>query len=145
MNLPQHCGTLLQAEYNILLHQRKLHIRGQHFELCQLPVRLRQQALLVLFAPESELRLVGVTAPEAFFRDLGLAGGDYSYALLVLMQLVALVLHVQDRPTATVSKRHRKREKLEVILILRRDLVRAVRVAHDGVWNSAMSEKRRLR
>jgi hypothetical protein len=85
MNLPQNCGTLLQAKYNVFLHQRKLHIRGQHFQLCQLPVRLRQQTLLVLFAPESELCFVGITTPEAFFRDLGLARGDYSYALLVLM------------------------------------------------------------
>ena len=98
MDLPQHCGTLLQAEYDIFLHQRKLDIRSQHLQLCQLPVRLRQQALLVLFAPEGELRFVGVAAFEAFFRDLSLAGGDYGYALLVLMQLVSLVLHVQDRP-----------------------------------------------
>jgi hypothetical protein len=96
MNLLQHRRALLQPKQHILLNQRKLHITRQRLQLRQLQIRLRQQRLLVLLPPQRQQRLRLVTGAQTLPRDLLLARRYDRDALLVLPQLVALVLEVED-------------------------------------------------
>ena len=98
VDLLQHRSTLLQAKQNILLHKCKFHVARQLLELSQLRVRLGQQRFLVLLAPECEFRTGGITLCKTLFGYLLLAARQDGNALLVLVQFIALVLHVQDRP-----------------------------------------------
>lgn len=100
MDLLQHRRALLQPVHHILLHQRKLDIRSELLQLRQLRVRLLDEALLVLLAPQRQLGPVCVALGQTLLRDRLLAVGQHRDALLVLPQLIALVLHVQDRPAA---------------------------------------------
>lgn len=114
MDLLEHRRALLQPENHVLLHERKLDVARQLLELRQLRIRLRNQAFLVLLAAERQLGLVYITLGQALFCDGLFAVGQDGNAFLILAQLVALDLHVQDR------------------LVLGRDLVGAACVPHGG-------------
>lgn len=94
----QHLCALLQAKDDVLLYLRKLDARRQLLQLLQLRVRLGQQRLLVLFAPQREQRLGLVALGQHLLGNVRLLVRQNRYAPLVLVQLVALVLHVEDRP-----------------------------------------------
>ena len=53
---------------------------------------------MIFFTPEGEKCFGFIAAGETFFGDCDLAVGDYSDAVLVPVELVALDLHVQDCP-----------------------------------------------
>lgn len=71
---------------------------NQFLERLQLAVRLDQQLLLVLPPPQGQQRARVVALRDHFLRDLVFAVQHGLDLLLVLPQLVALDLHVQDRP-----------------------------------------------
>ena len=98
LDLLQHSSTLLQPIQHIFLHKRKLDIACELLQLRQLCIGLLNQSFLVLLAPERQLGSVCVALGQAFLRDRLLTVGQHGNTLLVLSQLIALVLHVQDRP-----------------------------------------------
>lgn len=100
VNLLQHLCALLQAEDDVLLDLRKLDVARQLLKLLELRVRLDQKRLLVLFAPQCQQSALLVALGQHLLGDVCLLVGEDRYASLVLAQLVALVLHVQDRPVA---------------------------------------------
>ena len=83
------------------------------------------------FAAECEEGFRLVAAGEAFAGYEGLSVCNYSNALLILVQLVALVLHVKNGPTSRlivdfwVGK--------VSLPVLRRDLMRARYVPHGDM------------
>lgn len=105
MNLPQHTRPLLQPEHDVLLYERKLHPRRQRLELLELRVRLGQQALLVLLAPQRQQRAGLVAAHEQVLRHRRLLGRQGRYAALVLMKLVALGLEIEDSSKGALDGR----------------------------------------
>lgn len=56
VNLRQHFRALLQAKHDVLLDLRKLDAGRQPLQLLQLRIRLGQQRLLVLLAPQRQQR-----------------------------------------------------------------------------------------
>lgn len=64
----------------------------------QLCIGLLNQSFLVLLPPQRQLGSICVTLRQTLLRNRLLAVRQYRDALLVLSQLIALVLHVQDRP-----------------------------------------------
>lgn len=105
VDLLQHRRALLQPEQHVLLHERKLDVRRQLLQLRQLRIRLLDEPLLVLLAPQRQLGPRRVAARQALLRDRLLAVRQHRDALLVLPQLIALVLHVQDRPARELTVR----------------------------------------
>jgi hypothetical protein len=66
--------------------------------LRKLRVCLSNQAFLVLLAAQRQFRLVHIALGQTLFCNSLLAIGQDGNALLILPQLIALDLHVQDRP-----------------------------------------------
>lgn len=100
MDLLQHGSALLQPKQDVFLHKRKLDIACQDLQLRQLCIGLLDQAFLILLPPKRQLGSICVSLGQALFRDRLLTIGQHGDSLLVLSQLIALVLHVQDRPAA---------------------------------------------
>ena len=98
MDLLEDPSSLLQTKQNILLYLGELDLGRQPLQLLQLRVRLGQERLLILFAPQGEERSFLVALGEHLPRNIRLLVRQNGDAPLVLMELVALVLHVQDRP-----------------------------------------------
>lgn len=96
--LLQNLGTLLQAKYNILLDHGELDGGGEFLELLELGVRLLEEGLLVLFAAEGEEGAWLVALCEHLLRDGGFLICQDGDAALILVELVALELHVEDCP-----------------------------------------------
>lgn len=90
--------ALLQTEHDVLLDHGELDRGGELLELLELGVRLLEEGLLVLFPAQGEERARLVALGEHLFRDGGLFVGQDGDAALVLVQLVALELEVEDRP-----------------------------------------------
>ena len=103
VDLLQDLGALLEAEDDVLLDLRELDARRQLLELLQLRVRLGQQRLLVLLAPQRQQRLLLVALGEHLLRDGRLAVCQAGDVALVVVQLIALDLEVQDGPALAVS------------------------------------------
>jgi len=97
VDLLQHAGALLQTVQNVLLHERELDIRGQRLELRELRVRLCQQRFLVFLLSQREKGPWFIAVAKAFASDFFLAVREEDDFLLVLVQSVALVFHVEDR------------------------------------------------
>lgn len=62
-------------------------------------------------------------------------------AFLVLLQLVALDFHVKDG-SGTCSAKAMSGARASNLLVLSRDFVRAVAVAHGGAWGVAKTNRR---
>lgn len=135
MYLLQHRRPLLQSVHDVLLDKRKLDIARQNLQLRQLLVGLAQQALLVLLLAQRKLRASLIPAPQTLLRHLRLPLRNHRDALLVLVQLVPLVLHVQDRPDSPLASMLLPRDQISRhdALVLRRNLVRAPGIAHGRV------------
>lgn len=103
MYLFQYRRALLQTKDHVLLNQSKLYIRSQSLKLSQLLVRLLQQAFLILLPPQSKQGSFLIAIAQAFLGNVGLTGGDGCNALLVLVEFVALDLHVQDSSVGGAS------------------------------------------
>ncbi|RBQ80867.1 hypothetical protein VDGD_21129 [Verticillium dahliae] len=113
LDILEHARALLQPEHDVLLYERELDVGRQVLQLGELGVRLGEQGLLVLLAAQGEQGLVLVALGEHLLCDGRLLVGQEGDALLVLVELVALELHVED------------------VLVLRRDF--AAVCAHFGV------------
>lgn len=100
MDLLQYGSTLLQPKEHVFLNERELDIAGELLQLRQLCVGLLDQSLLVFLPSERQLGSVRIALEQTLLSDRLLAVRQYSNALLVLSQLIALVLHIQDRPIA---------------------------------------------
>lgn len=98
MYFPENLAALLQAEDDVLLDLGELDVARQLLELLKLRVRLRQERLLVLLTAQRQKRSLLVAVGQALPRDLRLLLGQDFDAPLVLVELVALVLEVEDRP-----------------------------------------------
>lgn len=98
VNLLQDFGALLQAKDDVLLDLRKLDARRQLLELLELRVRLGEEALLVFFAAQGEQGARLVALGQHLAGNVGLLVGEDGDAALVLLELVALRLHVQNCP-----------------------------------------------
>lgn len=98
VDLLQDLGALLQAEHDVLLDHGELDGRGELLELFELGVRLLEEGLLVLFPAEGEEGALLVALCEHLLRDGSFLIREDSDAALVLVELVALELEVEDRP-----------------------------------------------
>ena len=94
----QDLGALLQSKHHILLYEGKLDVGRQLLQLQQLRVRLGEQRLLELFAAQRQQRARPVALGQQLARSLGLAVCEDGDALLVLFELVALDLEVENGP-----------------------------------------------
>lgn len=102
VDLLEHLGTLLEAEDDVLLYEGELDVGRELLQLLELRVRLDQQRLLVLLAPQGEEGALLVALGEHLLGDLRLLVGEDGDAALVLVQFVALDLHVQNGPVGFV-------------------------------------------
>lgn len=98
VDLLQDAGALAQAVDDVLLDEGELDGARQLLQLGQLRVRLGQQLLLVLLAPQGQERPRLVPRRRHPPRHLRLLVCQDCDAPLVLVQLVALDLEVEDRP-----------------------------------------------
>lgn len=98
VDLPEHARALLQAEDDVLLYEGELDVAGELLELGQLGVRLGEQLLLVLLPPQREEGALLVAGREHLARDVRLLVRQDDDAALVLVELVALELQVEDGP-----------------------------------------------
>lgn len=96
VDLPEHARALLQAEDDVLLYEGELDVAGELLELGQLGVRLGEQLLLVLLPPQREEGALLVAGREHLARDVRLLVRQDDDAALVLVELVALELQVED-------------------------------------------------
>ena len=96
VDLFQDLGALLQAEQDILLYEGELDARGELLELLELGVGFGEQRLLVLFAAQRKEGPLLVAPGKRLARDLGFSVRQDGDAALVLVQLVALDLEVED-------------------------------------------------
>lgn len=111
--LLQHLGALLQAEHHVLLDHGELDRGRELLELLELGVRFLEEGLLVFLPAEGEQRAGLVAFREHLFRDGGLLVGQDGDAALVLVELVALELKVEDGPGTMRVSRPRSRQGLE--------------------------------
>ena len=96
VDLLKHARALLQAEDDILLDEGELDVARQLLELGELGVRLDEELLLVLLAPQGEERALLVARREHLPRDVRFFVRQEHDAPLVLVELVALELQVED-------------------------------------------------
>lgn len=96
LDLLEHSGALLQAKQDIFLDEGKLDVGGQGLELCKLLICARQECFLVFLAAEGEQGAGPVVCAQVLLGNLLLAVGEDFYALLVLVELVALDFQVED-------------------------------------------------
>lgn len=85
MDLLQNLSTLLQTKHDILLYLRKLDIGREFLQLLELRIRLFEERLLVLFAPEGQQRALLVALGQHLSRDVRLLVGEDGDASLVLV------------------------------------------------------------
>lgn len=105
VDLLENIAALLQAEYDVLLNLGELDVARQLLELLELSVGLGQQRLLVLLAAQSQQRPLLIAVGQALPRDFRLLLGQNLDAPLVLVELVALCLQVEDRPIVAKESR----------------------------------------
>ncbi len=96
VDLLEHARALLQAEDDVLLYQGELDAVGELLQLGQLGVRLGQELLLVLLAAQGEEGALLVAGREELARHVRLLVRQQDDAALVLVELVALELEVED-------------------------------------------------
>lgn len=115
------------------MNERKLNITRQSLQLCQLLVRLRQQRLLILLPPQSKQCFLLIPIPKTFLRDFRLAIRDRRDSFLVLLELVALNLQVEDGSECLLFSNDGSQGSYAVRQpspVLIRDFILAARIAH---------------
>lgn len=100
--LAQDLGALLQTEDDVLLDLGELDARRQLLELLELGVRLGQQGLLIFLAAQGQQGLLLVAFGNHLAGDVRLLVGENGDTPLVLVESVALDLHVEDGPVILV-------------------------------------------
>lgn len=103
VDLLQDLGALRQAEEDIFLYEGELDVGREVLQLGELGIRLGEERLLELLAAEGEEGAVLVALGQELTGGGGLPVGQDGDALLVLLQLVALELEVQDCPVDAAS------------------------------------------
>lgn len=104
VDLLEDAGALLEAEDDVLLDEGELDVAGQLLELGQLQVRLLKQGFLVLLPPQGEQGALLVARRQHLPRDGRLLVREHRDPSLILVQLVALQLEVEDRSIRAEGK-----------------------------------------